>query len=87
MPQVEVRFDIDANGILNVSAKDLATGRKQGLTISASNKLSKDEVARMVKQAEEFADKDRERASADRGAQPRRVARLRGRAGPRGREG
>jgi len=62
VPQIEVGFDIDANGILNVSAKDLATGRKQGLTISASNKLSKDEVARMVKQAEEFADRDRERA-------------------------
>ncbi len=62
VPQVEVGFDIDANGILNVSAKDLATGRKQGITITASNKLSKDEVSRMVKQAEEFADKDRERA-------------------------
>jgi molecular chaperone DnaK len=62
VPQIEVGFDIDANGILNVSAKDLATGRKQGITISASNKLSKDEVAKMVKQAEEFADKDRERA-------------------------
>ncbi|HUJ77968.1 MAG TPA: molecular chaperone DnaK [Thermoplasmata archaeon] len=62
VPQIEVGFDIDANGILNVSAKDLATGRKQGLTISASNKLSKDEVARMVKQAEEFADRDRARA-------------------------
>ncbi len=62
VPQVEVGFDIDANGILNVSAKDLATGRKQGITISASNKLSKDEVGRMVHQAEEFAEKDRERA-------------------------
>jgi molecular chaperone DnaK len=62
VPQVEVSFDIDANGILNVSAKDLATSRSQGLTISASNKLSKDEVARMVKQAEEFADKDKVRA-------------------------
>ena len=62
VPQVEVGFDIDANGILNVSAKDLASGRKQGITISASNKLSKDEVAKMVKQAEEFAVKDRERA-------------------------
>jgi molecular chaperone DnaK len=62
IPQVEVSFDIDANGILSVSAKDLATGRKQGITITASNKLSKDEVAKMVKQAEEFADKDRERA-------------------------
>ncbi|HYK93552.1 MAG TPA: molecular chaperone DnaK [Thermoplasmata archaeon] len=63
IPQVEVSFDIDANGILNVSAKDLATGKKQGITISASNKLSKDEVQRMVHQAEEFADKDRERAA------------------------
>jgi molecular chaperone DnaK len=62
VPQVEVSFDIDANGILNVSAKDLATGRKQGITITASNKLSKDEVAKMVRQAEEFAEKDRERA-------------------------
>ncbi|HZY92762.1 MAG TPA: molecular chaperone DnaK [Thermoplasmata archaeon] len=63
IPQVEVSFDIDANGILNVSAKDLATGKKQGITISASNKLSKDEVQKMVHQAEEFADKDRERAA------------------------
>ncbi len=62
VPQVEVGFDIDANGILNVSAKDLASGRKQGITITASNKLSKDDVARMVHQAEEFADKDRARA-------------------------
>ncbi len=62
VPQVEVGFDIDANGILSVSAKDLATGRKQGITISASNKLSKEEVQRMVQQAEEFAEKDRERA-------------------------
>ena len=62
VPQVEVSFDIDANGILNVAAKDMATNRKQGITISASNKLSKDEVAKMVKQAEEFADQDRVRA-------------------------
>ncbi len=62
-PQIEVSFDIDANGILNVSAKDQGTGRKQGITISASNKLSKDEIDRMVKQAEQFADQDRERAA------------------------
>ncbi len=62
VPQIEVGFDIDANGILNVSAKDLATGRKQGITITASTKLSKDEVARMVKQASEFAEQDRVRA-------------------------
>lgn len=63
-PQIEVSFDIDANGILSVSAKDMATGRKQGITISASNKLSKEEVQKMVQQAEQFADKDRERAQA-----------------------
>ncbi len=62
VPQVEVSFDIDANGILNVSAKDLASGRKQGITISASNKLSKDDVAKMVAQAEQFAAADKARA-------------------------
>jgi molecular chaperone DnaK len=61
-PQIEVSFDIDANGILSVSAKDLASGKKQGITITAQNKLSKDEVQRMVRQAEEFADQDRQRA-------------------------
>ncbi|HEV2316432.1 MAG TPA: molecular chaperone DnaK [Thermoplasmata archaeon] len=63
-PQVEVSFDIDANGILSVSAKDMATGRKQGITITASNKLSKDDVSKMIHQAEEFADADKARASA-----------------------
>jgi molecular chaperone DnaK len=62
VPQVEVSFDIDANGILNVTAKDLASGRKQGITISASNKLSKDDVQKMVQQAEQFAEQDRARA-------------------------
>jgi molecular chaperone DnaK len=61
-PQIEVSFDIDANGILSVSAKDLATGRKQGITITAANKLSKDDVQKMVHQAEEFAATDRTRA-------------------------
>ena len=63
-PQVEVSFDIDANGILSVSAKDLATAKKQGITISASNKLSKDDVEKMVQQAEQFAEADRKRAEA-----------------------
>jgi molecular chaperone DnaK len=62
VPQVEVSFDIDANGLLNVSAKDLASGRKQGITITASNKLSKDDVQKMVHQAEQFADADKARA-------------------------
>jgi molecular chaperone DnaK len=60
-PQVEVTFDIDANGILSVSAKDLASGKKQGITISASNKLSKEDVEKMVHQAEQFADQDKVR--------------------------
>ena len=62
-PQIEVSFDIDANGIMNVSAKDLATSKKQSITITASNKLSKEQVERMLKQAEEFADADRKKAS------------------------
>ena len=62
VPQIEVSFDIDANGLLNVSAKDLASGRKQGITISASNKLSKDDVDKMVRQAEQFAQADKARA-------------------------
>jgi molecular chaperone DnaK len=59
VPQIEVAFDIDANGIVNVSAKDVATGKEQRITISASSGLSKDEVARMVKDAEAHADEDR----------------------------
>ncbi len=63
MPQIEVTFDIDANGILSVSAQDKATGKKQSITITASNKLSKSEVEKMVKQAEEFADQDKAKQS------------------------
>lgn len=59
MPQVEVTFDIDANGILNVSAKDKATGRKQSIVIKASSGLSDEEVERMVKDAEAHAEEDR----------------------------
>ncbi len=62
VPKIEVSFDIDANGLLNVSAKDLASGRKQGITITASNKLSKEDVEKMVHQAEQFADADKVRA-------------------------
>jgi molecular chaperone DnaK len=64
VPQIEVAFDIDANGILNVSAKDMATGRKQAITITASTKLAKEEVDRMVRTAEQFAEQDRSRAEA-----------------------
>ena len=61
MPQIEVTFDIDANGILNVSAKDMATNREQKITITASSGLSKDEVEKMVKDAEGHAEDDRKR--------------------------
>jgi len=59
VPQVEVSFDIDANGILNVSAKDKATGKEQSIIIKASSGLSDDEVDRMVKDAEAHADEDK----------------------------
>jgi len=59
VPQIEVAFDIDANGIVHVSAKDLGTGREQKITITASSGLSKDEVEKMVKEAESHAADDR----------------------------
>jgi molecular chaperone DnaK len=58
IPQVEVAFNIDANGIVNVSAKDLGTGKEQAITITASTNLSKDEVDRMVRDAEASAAED-----------------------------
>ena len=59
VPQIEVTFDIDANGILNVSAKDMATGKQTGITITASTKLSDKEKERMVKEAEQYAEADK----------------------------
>src|SRR5499427_2947551 len=61
VPQVEVTFDIDANGILNVFAKDLGTGKEQKITITASSGLNKDEIDRMVKDAQSHSDEDRKR--------------------------
>jgi len=61
MPQIEVTFDIDANGILHVSAKDLGTGKEQKITITASSGLSKDEIEKMRKDAESHADEDKAR--------------------------
>jgi molecular chaperone DnaK len=61
VPQIEVTFDIDANGIVNVSAKDLGTGKEQKITITASSGLNKDEVERMMKEAESHADEDKKR--------------------------
>jgi molecular chaperone DnaK len=64
VPQIEVTFDIDANGIVHVSAKDRGTGREQSMTISGGSALSKDEIDKMIKDAEEYAEEDRKRKEA-----------------------
>lgn len=61
VPQIEVTFDIDANGILHVSAKDKGTGKEQSIRITASKKLSQEEIDKMVKEAEKYAEEDRKR--------------------------
>src|SRR5206468_8122437 len=61
VPQIEVTFDIDANGIVHVSAKDLATNKEQGMTITGGSGLSKDEIDRMMKDAEAHAEEDKRR--------------------------
>ena len=61
VPQIEVSFDIDANGIVHVSAKDLGTGNQQNVTITASTNLNEDEIKRAVNEAEKFADEDKKR--------------------------
>jgi molecular chaperone DnaK len=61
VPQIEVTFDIDANGILNVTAKDLGTGKEAKITITASTKLSKEEKERLTKEAEQFAEQDKQK--------------------------
>ncbi|MGE5197034.1 MAG: Hsp70 family protein, partial [Deltaproteobacteria bacterium] len=61
IPQIEVAFDIDANGIVHVSAKDLGTGKEQSIRITAPKKLSKEEIDKMIKDAEQFASEDEKR--------------------------
>ena len=61
VPQIEVTFDIDANGIVNVSAKDLGSGKEQKITITASTKLSEDEINEKIKEAEKFAEEDKKK--------------------------
>ncbi len=61
IPQIEVTFDIDANGIVNVSAKDLGTGKQQSVTISGGSALAKEDIQRMVSEAEKYAEEDRQR--------------------------
>ena len=61
VPKIEVTFDIDSNGILNVSAKDTATGKSQSISITGSTRLSEDEKKRMVREAEQYAEQDKKR--------------------------
>src|SRR4249919_789703 len=64
MPQIEVSFDIDANGIINVSAKDLGTGKAQSMTVTGGSALAKDDIDRMMREAEQYAEEDRQRREA-----------------------
>jgi molecular chaperone DnaK len=64
VPQIEVTFDIDANGIVHVSAKDRGTGREQSMTITGGSALSKDDIDKMIRDAEQYADEDRKRREA-----------------------
>ena len=74
VPQIEVTFDIDANGIVNVSAKDKGTGKEQQIRIQASGGLSDADIEKMVKDAEAHAEEDKKRKRAGRGQEPRRGA-------------
>ncbi|MDH7577247.1 MAG: molecular chaperone DnaK [Bacillota bacterium] len=64
VPQIEVKFDIDVNGIVHVSAKDMGTGKEQKITITASTNLNEDEIQKMVKEAEKYAEEDKQRRAA-----------------------
>jgi molecular chaperone DnaK len=64
VPQIEVTFDIDANGIMHVSAKDLGTGKEQKMTVTGGSALPKDDIDRMVREAEQHAEEDRKRREA-----------------------
>ena len=64
VPQIEVTFDIDANGIVHVSAKDLGTGKEQNISITASSNMSKEDIEKAVKEAEQFAEEDKKKREA-----------------------
>ena len=76
VPQIEVTFDIDANGIVHVSAKDMGTGKSQAMTITGGSALAKDDIDRMMRDAEEHAEEDQPAPRGGRGPQPGRVAGL-----------
>ena len=82
MPQIEVTFDIDANGIVNVSAKDLGTGKEQHITITSSTNMSKEDIEKAVKEAEQFAAEDAKRKEEVDDPQPGRPDGLPEREGP-----
>ncbi len=84
VPQIEVTFDIDANGIVNVSAKDLGTGKEQHITITSSTNMSKEDIDKAVKEAEQFAAEDAKKQGGDRRPQPGRPDGLPDREGPGG---
>ena len=84
VPKIEVTFDIDANGIVHVSAKDQGTGKEQSMTISGGSALPKEEIERMVKEAEAHAEEDKQAPRGGRGPQRGRAARLLDREVPRG---
>ncbi len=75
VPQIEVTFDIDANGIVNVSAKDLGTGKEQHITITSSTNMSKDDIDKAVREAEQFAAEDKKRSCIKAAATPARHGR------------
>ena len=83
VPQIEVTFDIDANGIVHVSAKDRGTGKEQSMTISGGSALPKEEIERMVKEAEAHAEEDKKRREEAEARNTRRAARLLDREVPR----
>ena len=87
VPQIEVTFDIDANGIVHVTAKDLGTGKEQSMTVTGGSALPKDEVDRMVQEAEQYAEEDRAPPRGRREPQPGRAARLPDREVPQGQRG
>ena len=83
VPQIEVTFDIDANGIVHVGAKDLGTGKEQSMTITGGSALPKDDIDRMMREAEEYAEEDQQAARVRGGPQPGRRSRLHDREVPR----
>ena len=87
VPQIEVTFDIDANGIVNVSAKDLGTGKEQHITITSSTNMSKEDIDKAVKEAEQFAAEDAKRKEEIDTRNHGRPDGLSEREGPRGDEG